>query len=83
MKVTFHHWLSRIDKDAKEAQNRRIFDMWLACLTQEEIAERENVSVQVVKDVVSDILENLPKNLKVLADHADPDFQVPLYNIWK
>jgi len=25
----------------------------------------------------------LPKFLKVLSDHADLEFQVPLYNIWK
>jgi hypothetical protein len=31
-------WLSRIDKDSKEARNRRIFDMWMACYTQEEIS---------------------------------------------
>lgn len=60
-----------------------ILFLWLACGTQEEIAEKENVSVQVVKDVVSDISENLPKNLKTLADHAEPDFVPPIYNIWK
>ena len=80
---TIRDWLSRIDKDAKEARNKRIFDLWLACWTQEEIAERENVDQKTVDNIVSGIMEELPKFLKVLADHADPDFQVPLYNIWK
>jgi hypothetical protein len=46
----------------------------LFCHTQEEIAEREGVSVQPVKDVISDFLENLPKNLKLSADHLT-DFE--------
>jgi len=28
---TIRDWLSRMDKDAKEARNQRIFQMWLAC----------------------------------------------------
>ena len=36
---TVREWLSRIDKDTKEARDKRIFDLWLACWTQEEIAE--------------------------------------------
>ena len=36
--------LSRMDKDAKEARNRRIFEMWMACATQEEIAEACDVA---------------------------------------
>lgn len=38
--------------------------MWLACHTQEEIAEAVGCSVQPVKDVISDITANLPENLK-------------------
>jgi hypothetical protein len=38
---TINLWLSRIDKDAKEASNRRIFDAWMACRTQDEIAAVE------------------------------------------
>ena len=55
---------------------------WLSCHTQDEIAERESVSVQVVKDVVSDISAELPKHLKPAADHL-ADFEPPIYNVWK
>jgi len=27
---TIRNWLSRIDKDAKESRDKRIFDLWLA-----------------------------------------------------
>jgi ParB-like chromosome segregation protein Spo0J len=79
---TVREWLSRIDKDAKEARDRRIFAQWLACSTQEEIAEREVISVQPVKDVIADFLASLPENLKAAANHAT-DFEPPLYNVWK
>jgi hypothetical protein len=74
-------WLSRIDKDSKEERNRRIFDMWMACHTLEEIAEVVNVH----KDTVSEIcrrMEELPKSDKSTADHST-DFTPPIYNIWK
>ena len=48
----------------KATRDRRIFDLWLACWTQEEIAERESCSV---KDVVSDFSAGLPENPKPAA----------------
>lgn len=77
-------WLSRIDKDAKEARDRRIFDRWLACCTQEEIAEEEGVSVQPVKAVTDENadLQKHPKSIRAAAEHAT-EFDPPIYNIWK
>jgi ABC-type Zn uptake system ZnuABC Zn-binding protein ZnuA len=51
--------VTRIDKDKKDAQNKRIFDirifdMWLDCYTQEEIAE----AVGCDKGTVSKFVEN-------------------------
>jgi transposase len=79
---TVREWLSRIDKDTRAARDKRIFDMWLACWTQEETAEREGVSVQVVKDVISDLSASLPENLQPAASHLT-DFTPPIYNVWK
>jgi hypothetical protein len=59
-----------IDKDSKEARNKRIFAMWMACYTQEEIAEECDCSVQPIKDAIADYSANLPKNLRASADHA-------------
>lgn len=78
---TVREWLSRIDKDSKDARNRRIFEMWMACATQEEIAE----ACDVHKDSVSEIcrkMADLPNSDKAAASHAS-DFEPPIYNIWK
>jgi hypothetical protein len=40
---TVRDWLFRIDKESKEARDKRIFEMWLACLTHEEIAGKEDL----------------------------------------
>jgi hypothetical protein len=74
-------WLSRIDKDTKEARNKRIFGLWLACHTQEEIAEREGIHHSTVQEVLREMAE-LPKSAKAAADHLT-DFKPPIFNIWK
>jgi hypothetical protein len=81
---TVREWLSRIDKDAKEARNRRIFDLWLACWTQQEIADETGIDQGDLSKLVSTFMEigNLAKNHKAAAEHA-VDFDVPIYNIWK
>jgi hypothetical protein len=79
---TVRDWLSRIDKDSKEARNKRIFAMWMACYTEAEMMAAESCSDSPVKDAISSFSENLPKNLKAAAEHAT-DFDPPIYNIWK
>lgn len=80
---TVRDWLSRIDKDAKEQRNARIFDLWLACHTQEEIA----AEVGATRDEVRGFgdfgdLAKFPKPIQSAAEHAT-GFEVPIYNIWK
>lgn len=84
---TVREWLSRIDKDAKEARDRRIFDLWLACWTQEEIAAAVGAPQKSVDDVIKGFSENgrpanLAKSDLAAAEHAT-DFTPPIYNIWK
>lgn len=80
---TVRDWLSRIDKDAKEARDRRIFDLWLACYTQEEIAREVDLTQgEVAKSIPNGNLADLNKNQQSAADHAT-DFEPPLYNVWK
>jgi transposase len=81
---TVRGWLSRIDKDTKEARDRRIFQLWLAGWTQAEIAEETGAPRQTVTDVLSKYADfgNLSESGKAAATHAT-DFQVPIYNVWK
>jgi hypothetical protein len=78
----------------REERKQKIFDMWMACATLEEIAE----ATQLTKETVSKELETLsdlgqcPISDKVLANFEEtetlPDktvkrlFDPPLYNIW-
>lgn len=75
-----------IDKDAKDARDKRIFDLWLACHTQEEIAEAAGVDQAEVSRASKDFMQidNLADSHKVAASHLI-DFDPPLYiyNIWK
>jgi hypothetical protein len=78
---TVRDWLSRIDKDTKEARNRRIFDLWLACHTQEEIASIIGCDRHDVDNLLRKTAD-LPDYAKPAATHAT-DFDPPLYNVWK
>jgi hypothetical protein len=77
-------WLSRIDKDTKAKRDKRIRDRWLACWTNQEIADAENMTPQGIGEVLKEYpdLEKLSKPDKANADHAT-DFEPPIYNIWK
>jgi hypothetical protein len=77
-------WLGRIDKDSKEARDRRIFELWMRCHTQEEIAEVVGCEVGVIKMLWSKTagLPSLTKPQQSQAEHAT-DFDVPIYNVWK
>lgn len=79
---TIQGWLSRIDKDAKEARDKRIFDMWLACHTQEDIAEAVGLTDRGVAKIITKQTAELPKVRKPHADHL-VEFTPPLYNVWK
>lgn len=83
-KAKISSWLARTVKDQKDKRDKRIFDMWLACHTQEEIAEAVSSPRQTVTDILKGFAETVPENQtgKTLAAHA-ADFDPPLYNVWK
>ena len=55
-------------KDAKEARNKRIFDLWMACHTQQEIGKEFEMTPQAVGQVLKESAD-LPKLSK--PDQAD------------
>lgn len=69
---------------AKDARDRRIFDLWLACWTNEEIGVEVGCDEKTVRTVIGESAE-LPKLRKpdqTVAEHADSDFTPPIYNVW-
>ena len=58
--------------------------MWLACYTQEEIAEKEGIDQSIVSDMTKDFMDfgKLADSHKVAALHQ-VDFEIPIYNVWK
>jgi DNA modification methylase len=80
---TVDRWLEDAERSAKAARDKRICAAWLACYTQDEIAEKENVAKSVVHDVCSDFAtwQKTDKSVQSVADHAI-DFTPQLYNVW-
>lgn len=69
---------------ARGRRNEKICELWLACHTQEEIAEACGCSVGTVNEEIEKFFKRVSENQseKALATHA-ADFEPPLYNIWK
>ena len=53
--------------------------------TQEEIAEREGMAHQSVALILQEFPELgiLAKSVQTLATYSEPDWTVPIYNVWK
>jgi len=76
---TLNDYLSETDKQIREARKQRIFDMWQACATDDEIAADTGQARRTISEkteVLAD-LEALPKAPKVAALFADADFTPP------
>lgn len=81
---TIARWVENIDKAQREERQRRIQDMWLACRTQEEIAEEVGIARQTITDQM-EVLPDLDKWQKpaiTAAMFEDADWKPQLYNIW-
>ena len=78
---TVRNWLSSIDQDIKERRDKKIFNMWLSCHTQEEIADVVGLSRSQVGEILTESAK-LPKSAEAAANHL-VDFEIPLYNVWK
>jgi len=81
---TVKGYLARTKKETKARRDKRIWAAWLACYTEQEIADKE----QIDESTVSVVLKNLEKSdtiqkFKVFANYQDPDWEPPLYNVWK
>lgn len=77
-----NNYLSDVDKQLREERKQRIFDMWLAGETIEDIASAVAISDESVRKEVSQLSEALPNVGKLLSRFEDADFAPPLFNVW-
>uniref|UniRef100_A0A6H1Z970 Putative methyltransferase n=1 Tax=viral metagenome TaxID=1070528 RepID=A0A6H1Z970_9ZZZZ len=79
-------WLSRTVKDNKAKRDAKIREMWLACYTQEEVAEAVGCTQPTVKGIIDDFIKLVSENQNykdaISAAHAT-NFDPPIYNVWK
>lgn len=76
-------YLSRTKKELKEDRNRRIFDMWLACYTEEEIGTAVGLDESTVHPLAKSLKSEAMQKSRMFAEYLDPDWSPPLYNIWR
>jgi hypothetical protein len=83
-KAKISSWLSRTVKEERDRRNEKIQELWLACHTQEEIAESCECGQATVNEQIEKFIGLVSENQtdKARAEHAN-DFDAPLYNIWK
>jgi rubrerythrin len=76
---TVANWLSRTLKEEKERKREKAFALWMACHTQEEIAE----AVEMERSAISKMEDEFVKKLEVDNFTNSADFTPPIYNVWK
>jgi hypothetical protein len=71
-------------KENKDKRDRKIFDLWLACHTQEEIAKAVGCDQKTATNQIEDLRNSVLQNQipKLASEHAT-DFDPPIYNVWK
>lgn len=80
---TVREWLSRVDKDSKEARKQRIFDLWLAGWSQSEIADAVGLTQGEIGTFANFADSGkIGKSAQNAANH-ETDFEPPIYNVWK
>jgi len=77
-------YLSDVEAELRKRRKEKIFDMWMACYSLEEIGEAVGVTAKTVDNEIRECvnLETLPKLQKVSSSFQDADFETPIYNIW-
>lgn len=79
---TVRRWLARRIKDMKADRDQKIAEMWLACYTEQEIADAVGMPVGTIKGTQWLDLAIWQKRT-IFSTYADPDWSPPLYDVWK
>ena len=77
-------YLGDIDKRLREERRQKIFEMWMACHTLEEIAQEVNISDSSLTNEIKTFskIGSASDFGESLSFEKDADFKPPLYNIW-
>jgi len=77
-------YLSDIEKQLREERKQKIFDMWLACHTMDDIAGTTGIAKSSASEEITTLFDfgSLSKSEQSLANFAESEFVPQLYNIW-
>lgn len=70
-----------IDKRLREERKQKIFDMWLACYTQEEIAKVMGIGERTVPNIIESAKGDSWKKLRIFSLYQDPKWKPPIYDV--
>jgi transposase len=76
-KSTIYEWVNDIRQAQNTERDKKILDLYLACYTQEEIAEKIKVSQKTVSNRLQDMISKISTNGKI----TRPD-SLQCYNVW-
>jgi len=82
---TVRRWLSRQIKDMKAERDRQIANMWMACYTEEEIAEAVRVGPGSIHGMLPEksLEMDIWQKSRIFSEYRDPTWKPPLYDVWK
>lgn len=79
---TIINYLQDIDKQLRNQRKEDMFDMYLACYSNEEISRFYKVSKMTINNELNKIFEESKKIYEVEINYKNKDFVKPIYNIW-
>lgn len=81
--ATVKSYLARIKRDNRALRNKRIWDAWLTCETEEAIAESEKLTHGAVQSIIENCQKSdVIQKLAIFSNYQDFDWQPPLYSVW-
>lgn len=82
-KQTVLEWTKAAREEKERRENEAIFEDYLACYTQDEIARRTGIPQQTIGDRLKVLPEKFPGTESVkLSVFAEDDWKPPVYNVW-
>jgi len=83
-KETALKWTKSIRQEEQRKQDETVFDMYLACHTQKEIAEGVDLDQTTVARKMEDLCEKFPGTKRIkLSKFEEDDWKPPLHNVWR